>query len=110
MFDKKKQAIKPIEPLKPLKLLPSTSENLKKFNVKKKVVVPKPFPKQVRYSFFQELILRLNMPTPSGKSIGQQLKDGDIKAITITYDKGLYAVTTAKSIHQIKGAFVLRVN
>jgi hypothetical protein len=50
--------------------------------------------KEFKYSFYQEMLIRSQMPTPSGISLFEQLKTGALSQITITYEKGLYVLRT----------------
>jgi hypothetical protein len=57
-----------------------------------KISVPKDVPEESKFSFFQEMFMRMSMPTPSGVSTIKQLETGAIKSITMTYEKGLYVI------------------
>ena len=56
------------------------------------ISVPKDVPEEAKFSFFQEMFIRLSMPTASGVSTLKQLENGSIKSITMTYEKGLYII------------------
>ena len=56
------------------------------------IAIPKEVPEESKFSFFQEMIIRLSMPTASGVSTLKQLENGSIKSITMTYEKGLYVI------------------
>jgi hypothetical protein len=57
-----------------------------------KISVPKDVPEEAKFSFFQEMFVRLSMPTASGVSTLKQLETGAIKSLTMTYEKGLYVI------------------
>ena len=56
------------------------------------ISVPKDVPEEAKFSFFQEMFIRLSMPTASGVSTLKQLESGKISSITMTYEKGLYVI------------------
>lgn len=48
--------------------------------------------KEFKYSFYQEMLIRSQMPTPSGISLFEQLKIGTLSQISITYENGLFVM------------------
>jgi hypothetical protein len=81
--------------LPPQKMVLATPANIRKYHIRNKVCIPAALPKEVRYSFFQEMMIRMQMPTPTGRSIGQQLQDGTLKEISITFEQGTFVLRSS---------------